>query len=739
MKKFFRFASVAAVAAVGVTAVATQPGGLLKISPEEQATTTEVYVNPALFEDPANPSPTLKASGDSAQVTFNVTYDANISAVKQVVLLPTDITKLGLSQTGKKNAYTFDVPMGNYEIYIWASRSSYRGHAFYWKGDLEIKSDTTFTINTADINIGTILEPTTPDGSKLNPDLLLSKPGVVAEKGNTRPDPEALFAARFMKRNVHFGHSSHTLIYQKLDTNSTAISNSYSDPNVYVNDRNIPIDFMVGYRINGDDGVYGIRFDINKSNFGDTLRVNQANWQMLDLKHADYKCDSVPTAYDPTYRNNNGSALWLNGQQQYCGIGSCKASPTDVRWRYWINAKPNVPNDGYSWAILPGVMYSSIGSRYYGVCPLPLVAGEGSKPTFAPFQPILTGLKIWASSDGTAIWYDNQNHRLNPDAETIWLSGFPYSGMYPTYASKVTGPQYDIDVKGFNGEQRASDLIVSDMAAYRQKDNMWEPLWEGKFEKLSLMNTAMRTSITNNGAGRFAVELVDTNYMIGGVQGYSVTRSEFNTANTADFNAPTFTMINVRDKNDRITDHMKNVEGATVEVMAADLTGIIVNYYGYKRADIKSVKVEYAPNGSTDFIELPVTENVSRKMDNFWGQNYSADLEKINVKSANKLYDLRITATDFSGNTASVYASPAFQLDNIVGLDMNSIGESYIVAENGTIRAAGMPEAEINVYDLQGRLIANGIGTVDVNGLAGLFIVKAADASNTLTSKVLVK
>lgn len=740
MKKTLRITAAASVvAAISATAITVKPE-MVQLTPAQADPTCEKYVNAALFEDVTDRAPSLAESSDSVTVTINLLNKSALRDANLCALLPTDITKLGTSfKNTLKDSYVYRVPKGEYEFWLWGELLNYEGHALGWLGNLNCTTDTAFTLDVNDINIRTVYDLRTPAGEVIQPDLYISSTKTIAEKGNVRTSGACTVAMKLNARNVHFNHTCHNLTYQSLNAGGI-ITNTHNSTRVWVNTKEIPMDFMIAYKYNGDDGVYGMRYDVHKGNFGDTLRLDKADWKLMDMKHKEIICDSINPNYPPEYYNGNGSVIWLNGVMQNMSIGCSAALPTDARFKYWINYNPKGFDNGYNFAILPGIPMTAIGTKTYTYNPLPLNTDEKGNIKYAPFQAVLSGLKIWSFSDGTTCFIDSTtNPRLNADENTIWGQGFPYAGLYPTYSSKVTGPQYDVDVKGFNGEQRGGDLLLGNMYAYRVKTDAPDTLlWEGKFEKLSVMNTAIRNAITAQGAGRFATEFVDTAYKIDGIRGKSITRIEYST-DKGDFIAPTLTMVNVRNKEDRITDELQNVEGATVEVMAADLTGLIKSFYGYIRTDIKGVKVEYAPNGSTEFVELPVVENKDRKMDLFWGQNYSANMEKINVKSNNNLYDLRITAEDPVGNTCSVYASPAFKLNSLDGLEINSIGESYIVVDNGTIRAAGMDNATINVYDLQGRLVASGIGSIDATELAGLYIVKAADLNNTLTSKVMIK
>lgn len=700
------------------------------------------YYNPDRAEMYANAPVRKSESADSAALTINATYSSTADKVSHLILMPKfNVNVAGYVSNTKADTYNMTVAKGIYQLVIVGEKPNYVGQFVYFRDDINITSDSTISFDINDCNIVTSHKLYLPDGEEVAPDTYCTKTKEVTDTGNVRQNSGVYMSLDFDDRYYsHINHICFTL-FKQYYADPNIITDTWRNPTLFTNTKKMPIHFTYDYCINGNDGKYGIRFDVNDSNFGDTLTTKSAPWHSITLKQKEIICDTVPADYDPSRLNGNGTGLhWIDGLMINSGTGASIALPSDTRNRYHMNcAVINGTDKGADFAVFTGLPVTKLGTAYHGFNALPITLGKNGIE-FLPIQYLYPGMKVWAGSDGSDFYiYDNKNPRLNADAETLWGEGFPFATFYP--AVKVTAaisPRFDITIKGNNGEQRASDVVGSTFSAYKYIDSTsnWNQIWTGTFDKI----TQIQTNIKNNGAGLYAAEVVDTAYMLNGKRGRSVSRVELNNF-TADPNPPSINMLNVRNANDRIETFLNTNKGATVELYAADMTYNFVKIYGYTLNSVKDVIVECAPAGTDNFQSLPVTVHPERELPLFWGQNYSADLSKLNKKSNDGWYDLRVTVSDPAGNKAMVYAQPAFHIDAIDAVETVSADNQVdIIVEGGMISVPGMPEAEIDVYDMNGCKLISGHGTVDASILQpGIYMIKVNHEANTAVKKVYIK
>lgn len=673
-------------------------------------------------------------SQDSINVTVNVTYANKSEKVSNLILLPKDITRLGFAASGKKDSYTFRVPKNDYEMIFWGSKENYRGNVFHYTDNLKLDKDTVLAINTADCNIETSYTNYLPNGEVAKQDLYLSSTKTVAEAGNCHNGTNCFFAARHTVRNVHLNHSQYMILHQKLKDTSTAISDTKKDPHIWCNTKNMPLEFIAVWKYLGKDGVYAIRYDINNKNFGDSLTNKNRGYRSIEIKYNVEASDSIPSGFNPKIYNNNGFQIFHNGMLASCSTGYQIVDSTDVKNRYWIDALvPYNGKKGYDFALNPGISQTKLGTATYGYNTLPITMGEKGI-IFLPIQYVFSGLKIWAGSDGSQYFINDLiNPRLNADENTEWGKGFPYASFYPAMGNKASTPKVDYVFKGVNGEQRGGDVIGHTLKIYTQDGGAWKEAWSGIYTQITQLSNVLNKAAYT---GRVAVEAVDTAYTIGKHKGISTSRIEFDMTK-ADFTAPVLNMINVRDGKDKIVESLKTADEGMIELYAADFEFKMVQMMGYEKKNVKSVKVEYADHGSGKFMELPVKHNAKRDINRFWGQNFTASLKDMKKESNDGWFDLRATVTDADGNTYTMTAAPAFFIESLVGVKAIGTENAEIDFKEGIISAEG---ANIQIYDLTGKKIAEGINSVDVRSLVkSVYIVKAISKSGVTSKKIIVR
>lgn len=167
-----------------------------------------------------------------------------------------------------------------------------------------------------------------------------------------------------------------------------------------------------------------------------------------------------------------------------------------------------------------------------------------------------------------------------------------------------------------------------------------------------------------------------------------------------------------------VRDHFQTPENAVLHLYAADFRYTLNDTFDKDMMEaypLESIKVEYAPTGSSEFTEIEVSENADMFFMPGYGYCYDGSLAGIDRSSDNGWMDLRITLTDDSGNVQTQTLSPAFRVDSLAGIEE--------VLPDSTDRIGNT-----ELYDLQGRKVGS-------NPIPGIYIRRSANR----TDKVIVR
>lgn len=167
-----------------------------------------------------------------------------------------------------------------------------------------------------------------------------------------------------------------------------------------------------------------------------------------------------------------------------------------------------------------------------------------------------------------------------------------------------------------------------------------------------------------------------------------------------------------------MTDHFQTPENAVLHLYAADFRYTLNDTFDKDMMEaypLESIKVEYAPTGSSEFTEIEVSENADMFFMPGYGYCYDGSLAGIDRGSDNGWMDLRITLTDDSGNIQTQTLSPAFRVDSLAGI------EEVLPDSTDSI-------GNTELYDLQGRKVCS-------NPIPGIYIRRSPNR----TDKVIVR
>lgn len=108
-------------------------------------------------------------------------------------------------------------------------------------------------------------------------------------------------------------------------------------------------------------------------------------------------------------------------------------------------------------------------------------------------------------------------------------------------------------------------------------------------------------------------------------------------------------------------------------------TATSYTYLGY--AAPATVKVEYAPRGSSDFVQAAAERQEGEFYEPGFGAHYVADLSGIATPSRDGWFDLRITVTSAEGSVQTQTISPAFFVADVNGVESTESDEADAPAE----------------------------------------------------------
>lgn len=188
----------------------------------------------------------------------------------------------------------------------------------------------------------------------------------------------------------------------------------------------------------------------------------------------------------------------------------------------------------------------------------------------------------------------------------------------------------------------------------------------------------------------------------------------------ADFNPPTVQYLMFFNESGDVIDRFEKPSEGRLGFYAGDFYGVFNEDFTEYQMDankVASIKVEYAPYGTSDFTEIPIEEDLDKYFMPGFGYYYTGSLEGVSKKSDNRWFDIRFTLYDETGNYQIQTLSPAFKImsngTNVNGVMYNNVpfeivGRNIIVPEDASI------------YNLDG-ILSNG-----VNVAPGIYIVKHA-------------
>lgn len=235
--------------------------------------------------------------------------------------------------------------------------------------------------------------------------------------------------------------------------------------------------------------------------------------------------------------------------------------------------------------------------------------------------------------------------------------------------------------------------------------------------------------------GKMKYKFINSNINVDGIPGKNITEVTYD-ENCSDIFAPTLQMLQFSSTNNEIKDRFESGQEGVLELSCGD-----VSRDGIEVSAPASVKVEYAPYGSSDFYNLPVEEVPEYYYMPGLGYYYRGSLGTVKAVSTNGWFDLRVTLSDSVGNMQRQVISPAFKVSSLTGIrDVALQNGVSIYAVKSQIYINGIDNPSVEIYDLSGQQMISTKGNrVEANFAPGIYIVKAHRGEIIQVAKVRIQ
>ena len=187
--------------------------------------------------------------------------------------------------------------------------------------------------------------------------------------------------------------------------------------------------------------------------------------------------------------------------------------------------------------------------------------------------------------------------------------------------------------------------------------------------------------------------------------------------------APTFTSLQFRDTDDKIADRFQKSADGVIEFTVADFSveyNDVAQIVHFPIHEVESVKAEYAPHGSSDYLPIEVAEVPELFYSPGYGYFFRGSLASIDRPSIDGWFDLRLTATNAVGASIQQVISPAFHIEERTGVSSINADSDLFYTIDGRNITLGK---NARIYNMDGRQCSPTV-------LApGLYIISNGNAS----------
>ena len=294
-----------------------------------------------------------------------------------------------------------------------------------------------------------------------------------------------------------------------------------------------------------------------------------------------------------------------------------------------------------------------------------------------------------------------------------------------------------VQYKGRYGEQRGSDFFDTHVEV-EQNTNV---VFSGSY--IDFMQFPMP------GSGLLEVTYTNSNIEVDGLAGKNTTQLIFD-KEEEDATPPTLQMLQFRATSGKVTDRFTSAEEGTVRLAAGDFK-IDMEFFAFVYNEGNAVELYYSLYDQNDWTELELTEYTEYFQMPAFGDYYEASLASIQNTESDVWYDVRIVCTDAAGNKQEQLVSPAFKINNTVGVKetVNSPGVFYPnpVTDILTIENPGNGSCSVNMLNTLGKLVYSGpvtnestqnINMKSLNIPSGIYFIQLISDHKTIAGEKII-
>ncbi len=617
---------------------------------------------------------------------------------------------------------TASLEPGHYFFYFHAVNGESLDNYFYVSRELDILEETHFEFDLNECVNHIKLIPLLPDGAEALCPMWSEPLGGFTQDSNIESGTVDLAIFR-KESNLTIGDATMTM--QRVDLGDRMLEGGTQ---FYVNDLGENFDIVpLCYMKRKDTKEFSLALlsitgaDLEKENI---LTNSLDNYVRFDANYGEIADIPQKLTDEELYRF---TAFVMRGNKvaDMAGIGLTSSDSPSYTWVCFNNQENSDIDLLFRYGKVPAGDYDSgSGQRmFYPINSFPATY-ENGKVRFNAYisDDLLIDSEIMRPEGGVAFFLDkpftyNPRFSWEYDPESIptfgnsvpllvaateWQPGFyGYSCLYPFYYGRL-------------GEDREPDIYGSWAEVEIDGDNVFE----GSLSELVFWSVDEFSLPKAKGNYTFLIE--NDCALVDGKESLNRAIIKCN-ASGSDREAPTLTMLNFRNQNDEITDRFASPEDCVLEFSAADLSSAINEFDcdWFKCQSPAEVKVEYAAENNDNFKELPVTEVPELFFAPAFGSFYRVPFSGADLTSATGWFKLRITVTDFAGNSQQQTLTPVVYIDSLTSVDEIE-ASSEIFREGDILHGNG----EIRIFDLAGRLVRSGNEAISINGLNGAYIVR---------------
>lgn len=554
---------------------------------------------------------------------------------------------------GENNTVTFDVTPGVYDVLVQALKLSDRKASFVFKELITVNEDMVVNIDLTEADNLITTKFLDYDGSDL-------APGIVdPNTGEITGGSANVYATTY----VYYKSKNWTpFVGYYLWENSEGVQNEVWNYYVSdVSDRYAFIHTNLGLGYNGEGYVSKYETLDEGITTSQTLQNDPNDWVMHQQA---FQPSVVGEEQGEFYY---GFSNWdLYNEYGLSGwIGKLFPDPIQISNPLKVhlnNADDENPADMMVNLVLEdyfGTFDETMGDESFFITGNPIMLDENRNVIYGGSTFLsgyyFTGYIYNANEDGVKLLPFHPRFSFNAENNPVI-----FGDNVPISITSYDGNYVKASYIGRNGEGRESDIM--DLQVNVKKDGV--TTYEGNYANFIFADPIS--------TGNIEVNIINSNVVVDGIEGITNTTLSFNAESAEDNIPPTLQMLQFRNGAGQVTDRFSSDEEGFVRLAAGDFEYVSetrsLNYIPGN-----SVQFLYkSNNGQDDWIALPLTNYPEHLFPLAYGDYYEASLSSIDNQENDTWYDVKIICTDPAGNKQEQVISPAFKLNDTMG-----VTESY--------------------------------------------------------------